>query len=115
MSLTTKEFCIWLKGALDASGTAPNDEMLARMLKMVSMDSGMYGARDDSEADKFVKELLTATQPVFGEPVSLSPKRVEGMVLALDKVLTGWPATTLAKTYRSSGPTPEMTQAYWDK
>jgi len=68
-----------------------------------------------SEADKFVKELLTATQPVFGEPVSLSPKRVEGMVLALDKVLTGWPATTLAKTYRSSGPTPEMTQAYWDK
>ena len=45
MSLTTKEFCIWLKGALDASGTAPNDEMLARMLKMVSIDTGMYGAR----------------------------------------------------------------------
>lgn len=102
MSLTTKEFCIWLKGALDASGTAPNDEMLGRMLKMVSIDKGMYGARDDSDADKFVKELLTATQPVFGEPVSLSPKRVEGMVLALDKVLTGWPATTLAKTWKDA-------------
>jgi hypothetical protein len=92
--MTNRDFCFWLKGALDADPT-PSGVRINRMLDLTE------GEDDDCDAGLFVAELRRIAGPAFGYIPEIPAGSVPGLIRALDAVLSQFdheiPKTTEAK------------------